>query len=89
MVDIYLQCIVQVFIPLRAVIKDIVIMHHELLPLGHRLGGHSAGDVAVDGVVQVSELAVAAEAVVHLVPSRGCVVLSALKLDRDVHISPA
>ena len=63
-------------------------MHQELLPLGDHLGGHGAGDVAVDRVVQVRELAVAAEAVVHLVTSRGYVVLSALKLDRNVHISP-
>ena len=46
-----LQCVVEVLIPLGTVIQDVVVMHKQLLPCQHGLGGESAGDVAVDGVV--------------------------------------
>ena len=81
--------IIQLLVPLGAVVEDVVVVHEQLLAGGDGLGGGGAGDVAVHGVAQVGELAVAAEAVVHLVRQRGHVRGGGLELDRDVHVSPS
>ena len=83
-----LQLIIQIFIPLRAVIEDVMIVNKELLASGNVFGGDGAGDVSVHGVGQVGELAVGAEAVVHLVAHCGDVRVGCLELLGDVHVSP-
>ena len=66
-----------------------MIVDKELLSSGDILGCDSAGDVAIDGVIQVRELTVAGEAVVHFVGNSGNVVVGSLELYWNIHVTPA
>ena len=84
-----LQLVIKIFIPLGTVIEHIMIVNKELLSSRDILGCDSAGDVAIDGVIQVRELTVAAETVVHFVGNSGNVVIRSLELYWNIHVTPA
>ena len=89
LLKINLQLIIKILVPLWTVIENIMIVNKEFRASRDMFGGDGAGDVSIDRVVQVRELTVAGEAVVHLVSNSGNVVLRSLKLDWNVHVSPA